>query len=273
MHGRSLVACLLLGALWLLAATAGSAAAFDQSHAVLTGLLERHVRDGLVDYPGLQGERLLLEAYLASLGDLTDAEYRGFTPEQQLALLIDAYNAFTLELVLRQYPVTSIQDIPQAWDRTIWKLAGHRVSLNQIEHEWIRAHFRQPLVHLALVCASLGCPPLRASAYTADGLREQLADAARSYALDPRLMKLDTTGETLWVTKIFEWYPEDFVAVWGGSPVPEGSPRTRAHRAVIGFAEEYMSPEPAQYLGTHPVAVSYFTFDWSLNEAPPAEGE
>jgi hypothetical protein len=267
------VVCLLLGALWLLAATAGPAAAFDQSHAILSGLLERHVHDGLVDYPSLQAEQPLLETYLASLGDLTDAEYRGFTPDQQLALLIDAYNAFTLELILRHYPVASIQDIPQAWDRTIWKLAGHRVSLNQIEHEWIRARFRQPLIHMALVCASRGCPPLRASAYTADGLADQLADAARSYALHPRLMKLDTTRDTLWVTKIFEWYPEDFVAVWGRTPVPGGGEHTRAHRAVIGFAEEYMSPEPAQYLSTHPVAVSYFTYDWSLNEAPPAQRE
>jgi hypothetical protein len=273
MRGRAAIVRLLLGALWLLTAATGPAAAFDQSHAVLTGLLERHVRDGLVDYPDLQTERSLLQAYLASLGDLTDAEFRSFTPDQQLALLIDAYNAFTLELILRHYPVASIQDIPQAWDKTIWKLAGHRVSLNQIEHEWIRARFRQPLVHMALVCASRGCPPLHAAAYTADGLAEQLADAARNYARDPHLMRLDMKQDTLWVTKIFEWYPEDFVAVWGLTDVPEGSVRKRSHRIVIGFAEEYLPPAPAQYLRTHPVAVSYLTYDWSLNEAPSAQGE
>jgi hypothetical protein len=201
MRGRIPVVCLLLGALWSLATAAGRAAAFDQSHAILSGLLERHVHDGLVDYADLQAGRPRLETYLASLGNLTDAEYRGFTNEQQLALLIDAYNAFTLELILRQYPVTSIQDVPQAWDRTIWKLAGHRAS------------------------------------------------------------------------KIFEWYREDIVAVWGRTPVPKNGEHTRVRRAVIGFAEEYMSPEPARYLSTHPVAVSYFTFDWSLNEAPPAQRE
>lgn len=146
--------------------------AFD--HAALDSLLKTHVDDaGRVDYRALKQEAAALDAYIAALAG---APLDEMGRSERLALLTNAYNAFTLRLILDHHPVKSIKDIPaaQRWDAVRWTVGGQTWSLNQIEHEQIRPHFAEPRIHFALVCAAVGCPPLRNEAYRADDLDAQL---------------------------------------------------------------------------------------------------
>ena len=130
--------------------------------------MKKHVREGgWVDDESLRAEQADLKRYIEAIGA---APFEKLGRDQKLALLLNAYNAFTLELVLEHYPLDSIKDIPsdRRWSDERWKVGGHTWSLEQIEHEQIRPKFVEPRVHFALVCAAIGCPPLRSEAYAAD---------------------------------------------------------------------------------------------------------
>ncbi|MBB6431667.1 DUF547 domain-containing protein [Algisphaera agarilytica] len=183
-------------------------------------LLKAHVDDaGFVDYDALHAEPEALRRYVDSLAD-PEALPLLDQPEARLATLINAYNAFTLQLILDNYngdeAPQSITDLHggKPWDQEIWNLAGRTLSLNQLEHEIIRKQFDEPRIHWAVVCAAYSCPPLRAEAYTADRLEEQLAEQ-EAYVLNfnhPRYAVKQQSG--LAVTKLFEWYGQDFGPDW-----------------------------------------------------------
>ncbi|MDA7978742.1 MAG: VTT domain-containing protein [Pirellulales bacterium] len=183
-------------------------------HSQLDALLTRYVNErGGVDYAGLMSERKVLQAYIASLGKAPFAE---LDRNEKLALLINAYNAFTLELVLEHWNngrMTSIKDdIPaeDRWDVERWKVGGSTWSLNQIEHDQIRPHFKEPRIHFALVCAAVGCPPLRSEAYTAERLEEQLADQTEYVHTHDRWFQLDADRNQVRLTQLYTWYRDDF---------------------------------------------------------------
>lgn len=210
--------------------TSGAAAAL----AGYDALLRAHVDDlGFVDYDALHADPAALTAYVESLADpdLLD----NHTPDATLATLINAYNAFTLQLILDHYDkfqasgggaVTSITDLHggQPWDQEIWTLAGQTLSLNQLEHDLIRRDLltvdgvpgaAEPRLHWAVVCAAYSCPPLRAEAYTAQNLEAQLADQEHRvlHQNDPRF--IDTSNHRLTaVTQLFNWYGSDFRPDW-----------------------------------------------------------
>lgn len=176
---------------------------------------------GFVDYDALAADPSFLTAYLDTLtapGTLPDPDQ----PDARLATLINAYNAFTLQLILDHYDapgsgkLKSITDLHggKPWNQKLWNLAGETISLNQLEHEMIRKGFpAEPRIHWAVVCAAYSCPPLRAEAYTAEQLDAQLADQERRVLLagDPRF--IDTSGAPeagIRVTQLFNWYGDDF---------------------------------------------------------------
>ena len=207
-------------ALLLCAATAH---AFDHSHAAWDALLKKHVvvaASGYashVDYAGMQADRAALESYLDSLSAVTNAEYQGWTKPQRLAFLINAYNAFTIELILSKFPnLESIKDLGSVfqspWKREFVSLLGRQRSLDDIEHGMIRAPgaFGEPRIHVALVCASIGCPMLRNEAYTAERLDAQLDDGLRRFLSDRSRNRFDAASGTLYVSKLFDWYGKDF---------------------------------------------------------------
>ncbi len=219
-------------------------------HAALNDLLNRHVDpDGWVDYEGLREDGSKLDSYLAALAD---APFDEMGRNQKFALLINAYNAFTLRLILDHYPVASIQDIPatKRWDDVRWRVGPHRWSLNQIEHEQIRPMFREPRIHFALVCAAVGCPKLRNEAYMADRLDEQLEDQARYVHGHDRWLRLSPDNSVLRLTRLYLWYGGDFRQVAGSVP---------------NFAGRY-SPELQRLLdaGATP-RIEWLTYDWALN--------
>ncbi|RUL87961.1 VTT domain-containing protein [Tautonia sociabilis] len=226
-------------------------------HSTFDELLKAHVREGgWVDYRGLARDIGQLDAYLARLAR---APFDAMGRDEKLALLINAYNAFTLRLILELYPIDSIKSIPadKRWDAVRWRVGTHTWSLNQIEHEQIRPKFREPRIHFALVCAAVGCPPLRREAYTAGRLEQQLEDQARYVHTHDRWFRLAPGGRTVWLTSLYKWYGGDFEQVAG---------------SVLSFAARYRADLARLIAAGRAPAVRWLDYDWSLNGIENAEG-
>jgi uncharacterized membrane protein YdjX (TVP38/TMEM64 family) len=226
-------------------------------HSTLDALLWNHVDDdGWVDYEGLQAEAADLDAYIRSVAA---APFEEMGRDEKLALLINAYNAFTLRLILDHYPVGSIFDIPDAerWDAVRWDVGGNVWSLSQIEHEQIRPKFIEPRIHFALVCAAVGCPKLRNEAYQAEQLDEQLEDQTEYVHAGDRWFRFDPAAGVVELTQLYSWYGGDFVQV---------------AESVLEYAARY-SPELKKSLddGVEP-SIRWLHYDWSLNRDPAATG-
>ncbi len=226
-------------------------ATFD--HSALDALLHRHVdAEGWVDYTGLQADQARLDAYLASVAD---APFDALGRDQKLALLINAYNACTLKLIVEHLPLESIMDIPAAerWDAVRWNVGGNVWSLNQIEHEQIRPKFIEPRIHFAVVCAAVGCPPLRNEAYEPARLDQQLSEQTQYVHQHATWFFYDARSNVLRLTKLYDWYGDDFVQVAGSTPE---------------FAARY-SPELKQALENGvPPKIEWLPYDWKLNDLP-----
>ena len=226
-------------------------------HSALATSLERHVREGgAVDYEGLRGDTEALDGYLTALAT---APFAALGRDEKLALLINAYNAFTLRLILDHWPLSSIKDIPsgQRWDARRWRLAGRTLSLNQIEHQEIRPKFREPRIHFALVCAARGCPPLRREAYVGARLAEQLEDQARYVHAHDRWFRWDPATGTAHLTELYRWYGGDF---------------EQAEGSVLRFVGRYSPGVRAALEAGGQPRTRWISYDWSLNgKASPSE--
>ena len=168
-------------------ARAQAPVAWDHQYPAWDALLKKHVRwlaDGKqsrVDYQGFAADRAALKALLASWSALSAASFAAFTREQQMAFLVNAYNGFTVELILTKYPdLKSIKDVgsivQSAWKKKFFRLLDEERYLDWIEHEQLRPRYAEPRVHAAVNCASIGCPALRSEAFTAQKLDAQLDD-------------------------------------------------------------------------------------------------
>lgn len=223
--------------------------AFD--HSAFDALLAKHVdKDGWVDYEGLHKDAALLDSYIASLGNAPFAE---LGRDQKLALLINAYNAFTLRLILDHYPIKSIKDIPSAkrWDAKRWRISTMTLSLNQIEHEQIRPKFAEPRIHFALVCAAIGCPKLRNEAYQAERIEEQLEDQTRYLHSHDRWFGYQPGAKEVHLTKLYKWYGADFEQVAG---------------SVLDFAARYSSALKIAIEKDKTPRIKWLDYDWTLND-------
>jgi Protein of unknown function, DUF547 len=255
----------------LLAATRG-ALAFDQNHAVWNALLKRHVvvaqngSSSRVDYAGFRADRKALSAYLQGLSSVTQTEYRKWTREQQLAFLINAYNAFTIELVLTRYPdLKSIKDLGSflrsPWKKAFFTLLGAERSLDDVEHGLIRAPgaFDEPRIHFAVNCASIGCPMLRDEAYVAGRIDSQLEDSVRRFLGDRSRNRYDPASGELEVSRIFDWYKADFEKGNRGiSSVPQFLARYADLLADGAAARAEVRQGQAR--------IRYLDYDWTLND-------
>lgn len=198
-----------------LALTSFSASAFDHDYREWNALLSKHVKvapDGnssRLDYRGMAADQARLEAWLNTVSAVPKTEYQRWPKAQRLAFLINAYNAWTIELVLSKYPdLKSIKDIGNVfqspWKKKFIPLFGQDMALDDIEHGMIRASgvFDDPRIHAAVVCASIGCPMLRAEAFTADKLDSQLEDGMRRFLSDTGRNRFDAMSGKLLVSKI-----------------------------------------------------------------------
>jgi len=221
-----------------------------------------------VDYAGLARDRATFGSYLASLSAVTEEEYAGWTKPQQLAFLINAYNAFTVAKVLTRYPdLESIRDFGwifgNPWRDRFFVLLGERENLDGIEHERIRrpGAFDEPRIHFALNCASIGCPSLREEAYVAERLDAQLEEQVVRFLSDASRNRFDPESGFLEVSPIFDWYGEDFRRGWRGV--------TSVEQFLAGYADQLAESDQAQArvrAGNAPLR--YLDYDWSLNDEP-----
>lgn len=211
----------ILGLVFQMAAAAQS---FDQSHAAFSNVLSDYVAvydDGLksaVNYPELAQNRKPLDSYLASLSAVEPGQYESWTQDQRLAFLINAYNGFTLQLIIDNIDkfesgdADSIRDLgglfSSPWEKSFFTLLGKKRTLDWVEHEKIRVDFDEPRIHAALVCAAVSCPKLRAEAFTGESLETQLEDQMVTFLNDRDKNGIDDKG--IYLSKIFDWYREDF---------------------------------------------------------------
>lgn len=246
---------------------------FDHRHAAWHALLRQHVvvaasgNASTLRYAGLKTRRPALKDYLDGLSAVAPGTYGTWTRAQQLAFLINAYNAFAVELILTRYPdLKSIKDlgsfVQSPWKKKFFHLLGQERSLDEVEHDMIRAPgvFDDPRIHVAVVCASIGCPMLRNEAFVAERLDAQLDDAMRRFLADRSRNRFDVGSGILSVSKIFDWYRKDF---------------ERGHKGFDSL--QTLFARHADVLGTTPQAqadlragrykLAFLDYDWALNDA------
>ena len=219
-------------------------------HSTWEYLLKKYVKDGRVDYKGLAGEVQTLDRYLTRLGKENISSY---STAEQLAFWINAYNAFTVKLILNHYPVESIRKISNPWGKRAWKAAGQTLSLDDIEHKILRKKFREPRIHFVIVCASVGCPNLQSFAFRGDKLNDQLALAAREFFASPKHFKVKAYhGKVvIYISKIFNWFGSDFG-------------KNKEER--IAFITHYLGKATANTLKkARTVKFKYLHYNWNLN--------
>jgi len=251
------------------------AASFDFS--LYDGLLRSHVRDGRVDYAALKARPDSLTAFLEQIGQVDPGEAGGWPENERKAFWINAYNAITIEGIIRNYPIrpggvlarlrfpdNSIRQIGGFWDTKFVPVMGGEITLDEIEHEILRAQFGDPRIHFVIVCASLGCPKLRGEAFTGENLDLQLDDAARALINDTTKVRLDQKENRLYLSSIFDWYKDDFVA----SAQADGELREygRGVRGVVDFVTRFLPQEQSAFIRTRHPKIEYLGYDWSLND-------
>ncbi|MGB3212306.1 MAG: DUF547 domain-containing protein [Desulforhopalus sp.] len=246
------------------------AAGFD--HSVWGDLLKEHVHviengnTNRVDYAGFLEKRDILGGYLNKLSAVTREEFDSWSSDEQLAFLINAYNSWTVELILTKYPdLDSIKDLgslfQSPWKKRFIPLLGEKQSLDDVEHGLIRGsgRYNDPRIHFAVNCASIGCPDLRAEPYRGDDLQRQLDDATDLFLQDRSRNRLD--GRVLRVSSIFKWYREDFEKNWRG--VTSLEQFFADHAASLELTEE----EKEQVLAKK-IKIDFLDYDWKLNTLP-----
>jgi len=249
------------------------AQAFDHSHAAWTALLKKHVvlidggRASQLRYAGMAADRAALKAYLDTLSAVSAAAFNAFGKTQQMAFLINAYNAFTVELILTRYPkLASIRDLgsllQNPWKPKFIKLLGTQMSLDNIEHDTLRARGRydDPRIHFAVNCASIGCPMLREEAFVAERLDAQLEEQTRRFMADRSRNRFNAASGRLELNKIFDWYGDDFKLGHLGIA------------SLAAFAARYAeqladSPADRERVRGQQMPISFLDYDWKLNDA------
>jgi hypothetical protein len=227
-------------------------------------ILKQYVNaDGLVDYARLKANRQILDRFVGQLGAVQPQTYQSWSSNDKLAFLLNAYNALTLKAIIDHYPVKSIKDIPGVWSRTEYQVAGQSVTLDGIEHQTIRKQFKEPRIHMAVNCASLGCPLLANQPYQGSTLDAQLQKQVQRTLADPRHFRIDRAKNKVYLSSVFNWFGEDWEKTAAPtSPIPG---LNRRETAFINFIRPQINPEDQQYLQRGKFHISYIDWDWSLN--------
>jgi len=223
--------------------------------------------NGLVDYAGLASNRTDLDTFVHLLARLDPPATARWSQAQQMAMWINAYNALTLKAVVDHYPVESIKDIgsvfKSVWDKLTFDVMGRKVTLSHIEHEILRKQFSDPRIHLAINCASVGCPPLAREPFRADALDEQFAKQAEQFLSDPAKFRIRRSANTVHLSPIFKWFGMDFVPAYGSRKVRPGI--GARENAALNYTADHVSTDDRAYLETGRFKVKYLDYDWGLN--------
>ncbi|MEO0539353.1 MAG: DUF547 domain-containing protein [Cyanobacteria bacterium P01_A01_bin.105] len=222
--------------------------------------------NGLVDYSALQASRQGLDDFNDSLDAVDDATYASWSEADQIAYWVNAYNSLTLKSIIDEDPIkASIKNIRGVWRIRKHPILGQEKTLDNIEHQTLRANFDEPRIHAALVCAAISCPPLRTEPFTGEDLDAQLDDQVEQWLAKPDGLAIDQAAGEVRLSKIFDWFGQDWIPSYG---VESGFAGSEAERAVLNFISNYVSEEERAYLVAGDYTVSYFGYDWSLNDQP-----
>jgi len=265
----------------LLAVCAATASAqpFDHTHSAWTALLKKHVvlvsggKASQVDYAGMAKDRAALKAYLQTLSGIPEAAFQGWSKAQRMAFLINAYNAFTVEKILTRYP-----DIGSIWDfgkifgnpfkDEFFTLFGRAFTLDKVEHETLRkpGAYDEPRVHFAVNCASIGCPMLREEAYVAERLDAQLEEQTQRFLSDRTRNRYDASRGQLEVSKIFDWFKEDWQSGYRG--FNGKTPPVTSRGAYFARYAKLLADAPAAQarIAAGEPSIDFLEYDWSLND-------
>lgn len=222
------------------------------SHLLWDELLKAHVTiDGIVDYQGFIKDKVKLEQYLNALSS-SPPDKNTWTENEQLAYWINAYNAFTVKLIVDNYPVKSIQDlhptfkiplINTVWHKKFFQIGGEDTSLDQIEHKILRKEFNEPRIHFAINCASVSCPPLRNEAYVAEKLDQQLEEQGRIFINNLPYNKIN--ADKVEISSIFKWFKGDFTK----------------NGSIIDYLNKFSKVQISSN-----AKISHLEYNWDLNE-------
>ena len=242
---------------------------FDHQYTAWDVLLKKHVKwlpdnkQSRVNYKGFVADRAELKKVLDSFSAVPKADFDKWPRPQQMAFLINAYNAFTVEHILSKYPnLKSIKDlgsiVSSAWKKKFFTLLGEERNLDWIEHEQLRPRYSEPRLHVAMVCASIGCPALPPEAFTAARLDAQLEEGMVRFMGDHTRNRM--ADGKLEVSQIFKWFKEDF---------EKGNKGFNKLEDVFAKYADQLTDVPAdrEKLRAKTVAVSNLEYDWSLNDA------
>jgi hypothetical protein len=240
-------------------------------HRPLDQILDVNVRDGLVYYRALKGERGRLDRYIASL-NVPAATYKGWSQPQQMAFWVNGYNAVILQTVINHYPIrprsasypaNSIRQIP-GYEQVPFRAAGRSVTLEQIE-KTILPEFKEPRLYLALGRGAVGSGRLRSEAYTGDRLDKQLADLQTEFVTDRQMLRIDRLAGQMSVTPIISWREPEFVAAYDHAD-PSFAGRSPIERAILTFIKPALLPLEKEFVQQNSFKVTFHDFDWRLND-------
>ena len=230
----------------------GKVGSTPPSHQLWDQLVKAHVKaNGLVDYKGFIREKPKLESYLKLLSENAPDRSK-WSKNEQLAYWINAYNAYTVKLIVDFYPTKSIRDlgpklkiplIKDVWHYKFFKIAGVDMSLDEVEHGILRKEFDEPRIHFAINCASISCPPLLNEAFVAEKLEAQLTKVSIAFINDPVRNKLGT--QSVQLSSIFSWFTSDFTK--------KGT--------LIEFLNKYSKVKISPN-----AKISFLDYNWNLNE-------
>ena len=221
----------------------------EVDYSIYADLLGRYVHNGVVDYAGFKKNEARLDQFLAVL-EKTDIN--SLSRDEQFALYINAYNAWTIKLILTEYPgVKSIKDLgsllKDPWKIEFLRLGGKVITLDDIEHGLLRTKFKDPRIHFAVNCASKSCPPLLSKPYLGRTINPQLDQVTTAFLNTPHNTYL--AGKTLYLSRIFKWYKEDF-------------PKDQA-AFVLKYARGEFKKRLEENKGE--ITIKYLAYDWNLN--------
>jgi len=242
----------------------------DFNHSAWDSLLNKNVtmtnggKASVVNYNAMKADQAKLDSYLAAIGKVSQAQFNRWSKDEQLAFLINVYNAGTVDLVLTKYPnIKSIKDIggifSSPWKQDFVTVLGKKRSLDDIEHNLIRGSglYNEPRIHFAVNCASIGCPALLDDAYTGSKLDKQLEQVTSKFLADSSRNRLK--GNTLEVSPIFKWYKEDFESNWRGTKDLEGF--LARYNSSLGLNKSQTAD-----LKNGKTKISYTDYNWNLNK-------
>ena len=244
--------------------TSVSTLAFDHSHVDFDQVLKNHVKKDekghtTFQYQKLQRKPVEFIRYIKNISRVSKSDFEKFSREEQMAFLINAYNAYTIQLIIDNLPTTSIKKIkglsPSPWKVNFVRLLGRPMNLDEIESDYLRKKYNDPRIHFATNSSTKSSPHLRDEAYVAARLNEQLDSQTKTFLRNPDLNRLSISENKVYLSKLFSWFKSDF---------------EQNGQTIYTFLAQHMTDDEKEkeFLKKQP-SLDYLDYDWSLNSAKP----